>query len=409
MKLIFTIPALNEEDWLFETIDSIMESDVNNKILICINNPDCWNEDEAKADVYANNRRTLEKLARLNNDNIVFFDKSSSGNGWLSAKHGVGHARNFLMEKACKLFDDEDIIVSMDADTKISKDYSDGVRAFFENHPEKSALSSCYYHRIEGLSPEDTRSMLRYEIYMRYYVINMLRIESPYAFTALGSALALRVSFYKKSGGVPKRNCTEDFYFLQRLAKYGKVYNYSEGMVYPSARQSDRVPFGTGSSVALGTEKIASSYPLFDYRSFDDIKNATDMFEKLYEKDFESPVFDFLSKQLNTDNLWQPLRDNNKSVSRFIHACHERLDGLRIFQYLRQESIKKNRSDEKNIIDFFKEFSGELVDDRFVDDIGEICEIEGLSFISCDIDVLKKIREVLFDIDMGLRKKSITN
>ena len=404
MKLIFTIPALNEEDWLFETIDSILESDVNNKILICINNPDCWNEDEAKTDVCANNMRTLDKLASLNNENIIFFDKASAGNGWLSAKHGVGHARNFLMKKACELFDDEDVIVSMDADTKISKDYSNGIRSFFESHPKKSALSSCYYHHIDNLSPEDTRSMLRYEIYMRYYVINMLRIESPYAFTALGSALALQISFYKKSGGVPKRNCTEDFYFLQRLAKYGTVYNYSDGMVFPSPRQSDRVPFGTGSSVALGTEKIASTYPLFDYRSFDEVKNATEMFESLYEGNLESPVFDFLSKQLNTDNLWQPLRDNNKFVEKFVHACHERLDGLRIFQYLRQTSIKKNRSDEDNIIDFFKQFSSDLIDASFADDVNQICKIDDLSFITCDIDVLKKIREVLFDIDMRLRK-----
>jgi len=405
MKLIYTIPALNEEDWLFETIQSIFEADKESQILICVNNPDCWhNDSHEKNEQFRNNQQTLKKLEKLNNPNITVFDKSSPSRGWKSEKYGVGHARNYLMSKACEIFDDTDIIVSMDADTKISKDYPDGLREFFTEHKGKVALSSCYYHKIDGLEQDDIRAILRYEIYLRSFVINMLRIKSPYAFTALGSALALSIKFYKTSGGVPKRNCTEDFYFLQRLAKYGKVYNYCRGMVYPAARHSTRVPFGTGSSVASGAEQISESYPIFSYKLFDDVHEAIALFDELYEKDVSSTVYDFLAKQLNSDNIWQSLRENFKTKDRFIHACHERLDGLRTFQYLRQTSIKNQSNDEKNIIEFLQHFKNNLIDSSFNPDIEQICNIENLSLLTCNIDILIKLRELLFNTEMTLRE-----
>ncbi len=405
MKLIYTIPALNEEDWIFQTIESILKADEQSRILICVNNPDCWNNDcHEKNEQFKNNQRTLKKLAELKNTNITIFDKSSKGLGWKSEKYGVGHARNYLMNNACEMFDDNDIIVSMDADTKISEDYPDGLREFFSSHKGKVALSACYYHKIDGLDSEDIRAILRYEIYLRSFVTNMLRIKSPYAFTALGSAIALNVKFYKISGGVPKRNCTEDFYFLQRLAKYGKVYNYCRGMVYPAARHSMRVPFGTGSSVAAGAEKISESYPIFSYKLFDNVQKTIDLFDELYEKDVSSTVFDFLEQQLNSDNIWQSLRENFKTKDRFIHACHERLDGLRTFQYLRQTSITNQSNDEQNIVEFLQKFKNDLIDSSFNKDIEQICKIENLSLLNCHIDILMKLRQILFHTEMKLRQ-----
>jgi glycosyltransferase involved in cell wall biosynthesis len=405
MKLIYTIPALNEEDWIFQTIESILKADDKSHILICVNNPDCWHNDcHLKNEQFKNNQRTLKRIEELKNPNIITFDKSSKGLGWKSSKCGVGHARNYLMSKACEMFEDNDIIVSMDADTKISADYPDGLREFFTSHKGKVALSACYYHKIDGLSPEDIRAILRYEIYLRIFVTNMLRIKSPYAFTALGSAMALTVKFYKISGGVPKRNCTEDFYFLQRLAKYGKVYNYCRGMVYPAARHSTRVPFGTGSSVASGAEKISESYPIFSYKLFDNVKTAIDLFDELYEKDVSSTVFNFLEQQLNSDNMWQSLRENFKTKDRFIHACHERLDGLRTFQYLRQTSITNQSNDEQNLVEFLQRFKDNLIDSSFNQDIEQICSIENLSLLTCDINILIKLRQILFHTEMKLRQ-----
>jgi len=78
------------------------------------------------------------------------------------------------------------------------------------------------------------------EIYTRNYAINLLRINSPYAFTALGSAIALPVKSYKQSADW-HQNSAEKILFLQKLRKYGNIIVHNKEKVFPAARFSDRV------------------------------------------------------------------------------------------------------------------------------------------------------------------------
>ena len=85
-------------------------------------------------------------------------------------------------------------------------------------------LAVPYYHKLIGDATD--RLILRYEIYMRCYLINLLRIQNPYAFTALGSAMAVTVRAYRKAGGLTPVKSGEDFYFLQNLiSSHYKIYS----------------------------------------------------------------------------------------------------------------------------------------------------------------------------------------
>ena len=55
-----------------------------------------------------------------------------------------------------------------------------------------------------------------------------------------------RASTYALSGGMNRRKAGEDFYFLHKIGPLGKIVAVRNTAVYPSARLSDRVPFGTG-------------------------------------------------------------------------------------------------------------------------------------------------------------------
>jgi hypothetical protein len=61
--------------------------------------------------------------------------------------------------------------------------------------------------------------------------------------------MACRGSSYAKQGGMNRRKGGEDFYFIQKLVALGgyRALNYTT--VYPAARLSDRVPFGTGAAM----------------------------------------------------------------------------------------------------------------------------------------------------------------
>ena len=206
---------------------------------------------------------------------------------------------------------------------------------YFAAHPTACGLAARYYH---PLVEDDavSRAMLGYEIYMRLYVLNLWRIESPYSFTALGSALALPVHIYSKIGGMTPRATGEDFYFLQKLTKQGRVLHWSDAAVSPASRTSLRVPVGTGQAILAACEgKHLDRYPLYPSEQFDEVRATTLTFPDQFERTVETPLDAFLKSQLRTDDIWQPLRENHKTQARFVRACHERLDGLRILQYIK--------------------------------------------------------------------------
>ncbi len=66
-----------------------------------------------------------------------------------------------------------------------------------------------------------------------------------------------------------KREAGEDFYFLGKLAKIGGIDYLKETCVYPSARVSTRVPFGTGKRVERFLTGVAEDeYRLYDPQIF---------------------------------------------------------------------------------------------------------------------------------------------
>lgn len=88
-----------------------------------------------------------------------------------------------------------------------------------------------------------------YECSLRYHVLGLHAARSPYAWHALGSALAVHVDTYARVRGFPKRAAAEDFYLLQKVAKLAPVHRARRPCVGIRSRRSERVPVGTGPAV----------------------------------------------------------------------------------------------------------------------------------------------------------------
>lgn len=312
----------------------------------CVNNPDGWvdSDDPTQRHMYADNQSTLECLRELQLSNIDFkivvLDFSSLGRGWKGRKHGVGWARKELFAAIGAECGDDELVVSLDADTVFSETYLESVLYTMNGNPECNALCVPYYHPLSGNDQQD-RAMLRYEIYMRHYLLSLLESDNPYAFTALGSAMVFPLWAYRRVGGITPLQGGEDFYLMQKFAKTGRVLLSCNEVVKPQGRPSLRVPFGTGPAIAKGLDSMDSTYPLYPFEGFRAVSDTFALFPNLYEKDIETPMSDFLRQQLKTDDLWQPLRKNFKTRGLFIHACQERVDGLRILQYLKTFPLRR--------------------------------------------------------------------
>lgn len=344
---------MDEENYLDACLQSIYSQTFRNyEVFICVNQPEAWWHDESKKHICQANMRTLKVLQ---NENCIVIDKASRGFGWDNKRHGVGWARKILMDSINKKAKSEDIIISLDADTICNPGYFAEVLKIFEKHPEAKALANPYYHKLTT-DEKCNRAMLRYEIYMRCYALNLRYINSPYAFTALGSAIALPISVYRKIGGITPKKSGEDFYFLQKIRKAGEIATANNEAVFPATRFSDRVFFGTGPALIKGEKGLWQSYPIYHRKLFENIKKTYELFPSLRTQDIPTPLDSFLEKQFQEKNIWEKLRRNTKSPDSFINACHQKIDGLRILQYLKAENSKNNIKDEDALRDFLRHY-----------------------------------------------------
>lgn len=319
-------------------------------LYVCVNQPDSWwdDGDDEHLRICRANAELLEFLARECPE-AVLINYSSRARGWQGKTNGVGWARKVLFSRILNDCSGDEIIVSLDADTTFPDTYFEELIDQFNRHPQCSAVSVPYFHPLSGDEAAD-RLMLRYECYMRHYLINLFDIDNPHAFSALGSAMAFPAWAYRRVGGITPLQGGEDFYLMQKFAKTGLILCSLASVVNPSGRVSGRVPFGTGPAVGMALGEQRQRYPFYSAASFTLVERTFAMFPTLYDSDAETPMSPFLRQQLKTDDLWSPLRNNFKTRELFVRACAEKVDGLRILQYLR--SVSSQLPPEEPAVDF---------------------------------------------------------
>lgn len=403
------IPALAEFEnlpYLIESLKGQTFSDFD--VYICVNNPESWScsDDELEHTMYLDNQASIEWLYGQNESfpNLHILDYSSPTKGWMGKKRGVGWARKVLMDAIINEHSDDELVVSLDADTDFSEKYFETVLSTMNADSKGSCLAVPYYHPLSGDEDCD-RVMLRYEIYMRHYLVNMFDVAMqlrdqgqhfPYAFTALGSAMVFPLWAYRRVGGITPLQAGEDFYLMQKFAKTGKVLLSCNEVVKPQGRPSLRVPFGTGPAISKGVDSMDNRYPLYPHEGFEAVAETYSMFPVLYDKDVDTPIVQFLCHQLKCKDLWNPLRKNFRTRELFVHACHERVDGLRILQFLKH--YREQMATEREYILSSEE---EL---RYCCNNHGISIPEGFFFVSSSLDIISAIRDKLFELELSLRK-----
>lgn len=388
------VPMLAEHGNLPRLMDALCgQTILDFTVYCCVNNREGWSDDgnDGHRSSYLDNQTSLDYLRNFQRLHpellLVILDHSSIGKGWQGKQHGVGWARKVMFDAIANNSGDNEVIVSLDADTDFSSTYLESVLKTFNNHPEHSAICLPYYHPLSGNDTDD-RAMLRYEIYMRHYLINLLESGNPYAFTALGSAMAFPLWAYKRVGGITPLQGGEDFYLMQKFAKTGRLLLSCNESVKPQGRPSSRVPFGTGPAIAKGVDAMDDTYPIYPAEGFKAIADTYALFPRLYDEDVETPMSDFLRQQLKTIDLWEPMRKNFKTRELFVHACSERVDGLRILQYLKAFPLRRA---EEELQHFCNSHSISIPDN--------------FSFRESSIVEINSVRNAFFELECSLRKR----
>ncbi len=396
-RIYIALPILDESENISTLLNCLrLQSFRNFQLVVCVNQYDEWWQNPDKVVICEDNLKSIELLKIENNLDIHIINRCSKGKGWPRKKGGVGWARKVIMDHIVTISSTNDIIVSIDADTYYPSDYLQSIFYHFKNSNTCGGLAIPYYHQL--INDETDRLILRYEIYMRYYLLNMIRINNPYSFTALGSAMAFPVWAYLKVAGLTPVAAGEDFYFLQKLVKSANLGLWCYSVAHPSPRFSDRVDFGTGPALIKGNSGDWESYPNYHYRFFDEIEKTYELFDDLYINDIATPMDELLENQSKKKNIWEPLRNNYKDQKNFVRACSNKVDGLRILQFLRKQQSTIKISDEEIVYNYLVTYYNDEIESDF------LCELENFSYASSSIQLLNELRDFLFQKEMELRK-----
>ena len=369
---VVVIPALAESGSLLRTLASIAENgqaQLKATLVICVVNNRC--PVISSKEEIEDNGITLDYLANLSSGinapgscpkpdyfkkvkesglKIAFVDASTKGKE-LPDKAGVGLARKIGMDLAlgCLAYkiDGPGLIVCLDADTLVEGNYLEAIENYFNSHSDEAAVIA-----FSHILPDDKghrTAAVAYELFLRYYEAGLRFAHSPYAYQTIGSTMVCRADAYAAVGGMNRKRAGEDFYFLQALAKYGKVGHIKATTVYPSTRISNRVPFGTGRKMGELAESADKSIPFYNPEIFRILKgfiaflsgagfqgmNGQEAFGAC--RDINGVLADYLDSK-NFSDAWDKIRKNSKNDVQFRKNLHVWFDAFQTFKlahYLR--------------------------------------------------------------------------
>ena len=153
-KIYVSLPAINEAELLPLCLHCIESQSYSNfYIVICINQPDNWWEIPEKKIICENNVALLKELQNKDKKIYTIIDKCSKGKGWKGNNKGVGWARKTIMDHIAVSANNNDIIVSLDADTTFSEEYFSSILKAFSK-TDAVALANPYYHMLTGREAE---------------------------------------------------------------------------------------------------------------------------------------------------------------------------------------------------------------------------------------------------------------
>lgn len=338
------IPVYLEELYLNDTLESLKKAATvvfsTIEVVLVFNYAQ-----NATSSVKERQERLYNDIGAKKTEYSSFFKLSLIKAFDLPDKHaGAGLARKIGMDYAAMAFinaqDDSGPIVSLDADCRIDVNYFAELLKVFDEGSKGCVIY--FEHPNDGLEPGHSEAIMQYELHLRYYLQALRWTGFPYAFHTVGSCFAVSADHYVRAGGMPRKQAGEDFYFLQKLIPMGKFFELTSTTVYPSPRTSNRVPFGTGPSIASLLD-ANNEYCSYNLQAFVDLKAFFSYKEKLYriaEDDYDEllnelsgPVRSFL---LNSGFFTElaMLYKNCSLIDVFNKRFFELFNAFKVVKYL---------------------------------------------------------------------------
>lgn len=347
LSLIVMIPCLNEPE-IIRTLESLWNCDTIQsfcEVIVVVND-----SGNSSVEVKNLNQETYLSLLvwKKKNDrtNLVLHPIYAPS---IEAKFaGAGMARKIGMDEAIRRFNKinrtDGVIISLDADCLVSSNYLKRIESEFLKNKACFCVTINFRHRYEEMADQKQQLGIQfYENYLHYYKLACDFIGFPNSIYTIGSAFAVRADAYVKQGGMNRRKAGEDFYFLNKLTKLGIITEIIDAFVYPSARVSNRVPFGTGASMTKWMNDAEDLALTYNFAAFLDLKKLFDRVDSLFRispenlSEFITALPDSVQQYIQTLEFTAKIAEinhNSSSLASFGKRFFQFFDAFIILRFL---------------------------------------------------------------------------
>jgi len=345
VSMIVMIPCLNEPE-IFRTLESLWSCEPIQsycEVIVVVNESE--NSSQSVRDFNQQNYLKLLDWKKENDrENLILHPIYAR---LVNAKHaGAGMARKIGMDETVRRFNainkPNGVIISTDADCLFSPNYLQRIESVFAKDKSCFAATLNFKHRVDEMTdPKQRLGIQLYEDYLHYYKKALEFAGFPDSIYTIGSAFAVKAEAYVKQGGMNRRQAGEDFYFLNKLTKLGKIIEINDAFVYPSARVSDRVPFGTGAAMTKWMNEDGDLTVTYNFAAFLDLKVLFDKVDTLFRNNADdrfmaslpSSVQEYL-QIIDFSGKLDEINQNSSSLLSFRKRFFQFFDGFLILRFL---------------------------------------------------------------------------
>lgn len=346
LSMVVVIPCLNEPA-ILRTLESLWQCepiDAYCEVIVGVNESE--NSPQSVKDFNEDTYGQLKEWKVNDRANLVLHPLYARSVKAKSA--GAGMARKIIMDEAIRRFNavnkPEGVIVSLDSDCLVSNNYLKEIEKVFSASKNSIGATINFRHRTEEISDRRQQVGIQlYEDYLHYYKQALEFTGFPHSIYTIGSAFAVRAEAYVRQGGMNRRQAGEDFYFLHKLTQLGKLTEINHAWVYPSARVSDRVPFGTGAAMTKWMDHADDLTLTYHFDAFNDLKQLFDQTAQFYKNGKQQydkilstlplAIKSYLERISFEEKLTEVNR-NSSTVETFSKRFFQTFDAFQVMKFL---------------------------------------------------------------------------
>ena len=346
-KFCMVVPCYAESRVVSSLLESILLQDryllLDLAVVLVVNN-----SVDADEEVIDDNYKTVDIIETYRNKiNVYYIDAFSKKHALSKKKSGVGFSRKLGVDIFIPYLNEDSLICFTDGDVVLDPCYLMEVNDLY-SMTNCSAFLTGFKHQ----KSDDhliNRYITQYEKYLKDTAKAIKNAGSIYGYVSIGSCMGCTLEAYIAVGGMPAIKATEDFYFLQALAKYRKIMHIKKIIVFPSSRNELRVHLGTGFRINQLLSGLDIDELYYSKQSYKYLKIVLSILRRSWSEDIEetsrrlrsasNKILMYLNKE-NYSKALIRIKANPTTKKQYINQIDRWFDGLKTIQFLNYFSNK---------------------------------------------------------------------